>query len=67
MPGNAVITRKGIPDSRERVEAYLDAIVGDDAASERWAAVSASTRPRTTSGAPTSCSRRSPERTPRRT
>ncbi|NLE18213.1 MAG: FAD-dependent oxidoreductase [Propioniciclava sp.] len=38
MPGNAVITRKGIPDSRERVETYLDAIVGDDAASERRAA-----------------------------
>lgn len=31
MPGNRVLREKGIADSRERVETYLDAVVGDSA------------------------------------
>ncbi len=36
MPGSNVLTEHGIPDTRERVEAYLDAVVGDTAPRERW-------------------------------
>lgn len=35
MPGNHVLREKGIADSRERAETYLDAVVGESAPRER--------------------------------
>jgi len=35
MPGNQVLRENGVPDSRERVETYLDLVVGDTAPRER--------------------------------
>jgi ribulose 1,5-bisphosphate synthetase/thiazole synthase len=35
IPGNSVLRDLGVPDSRERASAYLDALVGDRAPRER--------------------------------